>query len=92
MAGNEYPIKGTIKSVKGKCSAGHKVGNQFNITVRSMDGLCAVFAHDLFPWVTMLAMGGTYPWSKDKEGNIIEWECCDPTNRVTIELQRIKDS
>lgn len=83
-----YKIIGTVKSVKGECSAGHKVGNKFNLSGYSSDGLCGFFYHDLFPWISTLQFGGEYPWYEDKD--TIELPCIDRYNEVVIELKRVR--
>ena len=84
-----YKIIGTIKSIKGDCSAGHKVGDTFDISCYSSDGLCGFFYHDLFPWLSTLQFGGEYPWYEDKD--VLELPCVDRFNEVSIELKRIRE-
>ena len=89
----EYPqyghkIIGTVKSVKGTCSAGHKVGDQIELSFYTSGGLCGVFYHDLFPWLVMMQLGGNYPWSEDKD--VAEFKCMDSWNEVTLELRRVR--
>ena len=60
-----YRLIGTIKSVKGTCVAGHKVGDKLEISGHSSGGLCGFFYHDILPVVTMLQFGGGtqgHPW------------------------------
>lgn len=88
MPEHGYRIVGTIKSIKGQCSAGHKVGDKFELSCYSSAGLCGFFYHDLFPWISVLQYGGSYPWYEDKD--VVELECIDKYNAVTIELRRIR--
>ena len=83
-----YRIVGTIKSVKGNCGAGHKVGDQFELSMHNTAGLCGVFYHDLFPWLLMMQLGGDYPWAQDKD--VVTFPCMDSWNEVVIELKRIR--
>ena len=84
-----YRLIGTVKSVKGTCVAGHKVGDKLEISGHSSGGLCGFFYHDILPVVTMLQFGGGFPpeWG---DPDVIERECADSVNRVTIELRRIR--
>lgn len=82
-----YKVVGTIKSVKGHCSAGHKAGDKMELSWHSSGGLCGTFYHDIFPIVTMLQFGGQFPWG---DPDRLERECGDRRNAVTIELQREK--
>ncbi len=80
-----YRVIGTVKSTKGYCHAGHKVGDKFELDCHSAAGLCGFFYHDIFPTLSMLQFGGQYPWG---DPDRIERECVDKANAVTIELQR----
>ncbi|MBM4443688.1 MAG: TIGR04076 family protein [Chloroflexi bacterium] len=90
MSEKSHRIVGTIKGVKGHCTMGHKVGDRFNLSGYSPDGLCGYFYHDLFPFIVMLEYGGGFPsaWGNP---DVMTWECIDKANAVTIELQRLKD-
>lgn len=85
-----YRVVGTIKAVKGFCSAGHKVGDQIELSGHSSGGLCGFFYHDLFPYIIMLQFGGGFPaeWG---DPDVIEMDCMDKWNLVTIELRRIRE-
>ena len=87
-----YKVIGTIKSIKGNCNAGHKVGDKFEISGRSTAGLCGWLYYDIFPNVVILQAGGD-PWGdgvKVEEGILMR--CPDIDNEVTIELKRKKQS
>jgi uncharacterized repeat protein (TIGR04076 family) len=83
-----YRVIGTVKAAKGKCSAGHKVGDAFELSGESPNGLCGYFYHDLFPYILMLQFGGKFPdeWG----GEVLEFDCLDKANAVTLELRREK--
>jgi uncharacterized repeat protein (TIGR04076 family) len=85
-----YRVVGTIKSIKGTCGAGHKLGDQIELSAHSSGGLCGFFYHDIFPYVLMLQFGGSFPpeWG---EQDVIELDCMDKYNLVTIELRRIRE-
>ena len=85
-----HRVVGTIKSVKGHCNAGHKVGEQFALSGHNTAGLCGFFYHDVFPYIIMLQFGGGFPveWGGTES---VELECMDRTNAVKIELKRIKN-
>ena len=90
MAGQiGYRVVGTIKSIKGTCNAGHKVGDTFELSGHSSAGLCGFFYHDLFPYVIMLQFGGGFPpeWG---DPDVLELDCMDKFNLVTIELRRVR--
>ncbi len=82
-----YRVIGTIKSVKGKCNAGHKAGDKIELSGHNTGGLCGFFYHDIFPYIIMLQFGGKFPdeWG----GEVRELECMDRFNVVRIELRRV---
>ena len=85
-----YRVVGTIKGVKGSCGAGHKVGDTFELSVHSSAGLCGFFYHGIFPYLIMLQFGGGFPpeWG---DPDVMEADCIDKFNLVTIELRRIRE-
>ena len=85
------PIIGTIKSMKGNCNAGMKVGDKYELSWHSSGGLCGSFYHDLFPIITMLQFGGEFSWAKwTADPEKTTRECGDRRIAVTIELERQK--
>ncbi|MDH5713800.1 MAG: TIGR04076 family protein [Candidatus Bathyarchaeota archaeon] len=85
-----HRVVGTIKEVKGSCSAGHKVGDQFELSGYTSGGLCGFFYHDIFPYIIMLQFGGGFP-AEYGSPDVVEMECVDKVNAVKIELRRIKE-
>jgi uncharacterized repeat protein (TIGR04076 family) len=92
MEQRQYPQVGNriwalIRNVKGTCSMGHKVGDEFEISAHNTAGLCGFFYHDLFPYIVMLQFDGGFPpeWGG---GDVVQLECMDRYNAVTIELRR----
>ncbi|MFX1294662.1 MAG: TIGR04076 family protein [Promethearchaeota archaeon] len=86
-----YRIIGTIKKVKGNCNAGHKKGDQIELSGHTNGGLCGFFYHDIFPYIIMLQFGGGFPEKWVDDPDIIELVCMDKMNEVTIELKRIQE-
>ena len=85
-----------IMSVKGTCNAGHREGQEFDLTNEftvgiTKDGraLCPSAFHAAFPYYRTLRYGGEFPWEEDKEKTCIA--CPDPFNPVVIELRRIRE-
>ncbi|MFC1895572.1 TIGR04076 family protein [Thermodesulfobacteriota bacterium] len=85
-----YRVVGTIKEAKGTCSAGHKIGDQIELSGHSSGGLCGFFYHDVFPYVIMLQFGGGFPpeWG---DPDVLNLECMDKFNLVKMELRRIRE-
>lgn len=86
-----YKVIGTIKSVKGFCNAGHKKGDQIELSGHETGGLCGFFYHDIFPYIIMLQFGGSFPEKWVSDPDVMELECMDRFNVVKIELRRIKE-
>ena len=74
-----------VISVRGDCSAGHKVGDKLKLGCWDPGGLCGFFYHDIFPNLSVLQFGGKYPWS---QGNELTLECPDKFNAITIKLKK----
>ncbi len=78
-------VVATVTGVKGECSAGHVVGESFEMSCHDPGGLCGFFYHDIFPSLSTFQFGGNMPWW---QGDVIELECPDPHNRVSLRLER----
>ena len=85
-----------IISVKGHCAAGHKEGQEFDLSkdfVLGVSGnpqaICPSAFYAAYPSWRVLRHGGTLPWSEDKDKEHVA--CPDPLNPVVMELQRIKE-
>ena len=76
-----------VISQKGKCPAGHIVGDIFKINTHRTDGICGWCYHDLFPTLMTLGMGGEIPWWEKQDE--FEYECPDRTNPVTFNVVKL---
>ena len=77
----------TIIGVKESCSAGHKAGETFEISCHNPADLCGFFYHDIFASLQTFQFGGNLPWW---EGDVIQLQCPDRDNLVTLQLERSK--
>jgi uncharacterized repeat protein (TIGR04076 family) len=59
-------VIGTIKSVKGHCNAGHKVGDKFEISCRNAAGLCGWLYSLTSPYSRLAETPGemVYRWKR----------------------------
>ena len=85
-----------IISVKGKCNANHRVGQEFDLSKEfslgyTEDGraLCPSAFHAAFPGWRVLRFGGAAPWEEDKDRILVA--CPDPLNPLMMELRRVRD-
>jgi uncharacterized repeat protein (TIGR04076 family) len=89
-----YKLVGKIVSIKGECHAGHRVGEEIDLTIFDGDktlrgrNLCPFFMDKLFPYLCVLQFGGQFPWQE--EPNLWMDSCPDEENKVTIRIERIK--
>ena len=79
-----------MRTEKGTCEAGHKVGDEFIIDpVRTPAGMCPWALCALFPFAETLQFGGTFPW--EKTPGTARVACPDPDNPVVFELRLTKE-
>jgi uncharacterized repeat protein (TIGR04076 family) len=85
-----------IVSVKGTCAAGHKVGQEFDLSKDFSLGysgasgaICPSAFYALFPSWRVLRHAGELPYEEDKEKAHVA--CPDPFNPVVLELRRVKE-
>lgn len=84
-----YVIEVTVKSQKGKCALGHKVGDKIVFDGRSVRGdICYSALVVLLPKIYAMRYGVEFPWSED--GDVIFNACPDPENPVVFEIRRIR--
>lgn len=79
-------IVAKVISQKGKCEAGHTVGDEFILGQKTPTGLCSWAFASLFPFAEVLEFGGSFPWEKDKDRTSVA--CPDPGNPVVFEVRR----
>lgn len=81
-------VKVTVKSIKGKCSLGHQVGDEYIFEGGlAPGGLCTEGMLTVIPAARTLMFGGTHFWEKDKDAISV---CCpDAENLVVFEIRRI---
>jgi len=85
-----------VVSVKGTCVAGHKEGQEFDLSQdfllgRSGDprAICPSAFFAIFPSWRVLRHGGEFPWEENKDKAHVA--CPDPFNPVVMELRRVKE-
>ena len=88
MAWKEPMFVAKVESMKGTCSAGHKVGDTFEINTHKTGGICGWCYHDLFPTLMTLGMGGTIPWRPNRDE--FTYVCPDRSVDVTFKITKKK--
>jgi len=62
-----YEVAADVISQKGTCVLGHKVGDNFLIADKTPPGMCAWAFYTLFPFISVLQFGGSFPWEEDRD-------------------------
>ena len=84
-----YQVKAKVISQKGTCSAGHKVGDEFIIGILCRLECVPGHSIPLFPFVSALQSGGSFPWEKDPDKTTVA--CPDAESPVVFELTQNKE-
>ncbi len=84
-----YDVMVTVKSVKGTCHFGCKVGDKVYFDGTKIDGnICYSALMAMLPKVYAMRYGAEFPWAKNKD--VIHNVCPDPENPVLFEIKRIR--
>lgn len=83
-------IEVTVKSQKGKCAFGHKVGDKIVFDGKSVKGdICYSALMVLLPKVYAMRYGSEFPWAEDID--LIFNACPDAENPVVFKIRRIRE-
>lgn len=74
-----------VESILKSCSAGHKVGDEFEINTHKTGGICGYCYHDLFPTLMNMCYEGKIPWQNNEE---FTYKCPDSYNLVTFNVKK----
>lgn len=76
-----------VKEIQGTghCGYGHTVGQTF-AWPQDMGKICPWVVYGLFPAITTLEYGGSFPWGSDP--NRVSFCCLDPASPVVMEIIR----
>jgi uncharacterized repeat protein (TIGR04076 family) len=82
-------VEAVVKSQKGKCVFGHKVGDKIVFDGKTVKGdICYSALMVLLPKVYAMRFGAVFPWAEDKD--VIFNACPDGENPVVFEIRRVK--
>ncbi len=82
-----HKVKATVISQTGICEAGQQTGDEYIIDHTMPAGMCVWAFYTIFPFVTALQSGGSFPW--EKKPFTAKIACPDPQNPVIFELTRL---
>lgn len=80
-------IVASVKTIKGTCNAGHRIGDEIPVSARNPGGMCGYLYHTAFPYIVMLQFGGGFPWD---EPDAVELACPDLDNLLIVQLRRVE--
>jgi uncharacterized repeat protein (TIGR04076 family) len=95
MAGVPYKVVLKVISQKGVCEAGHRAGQEFDLSGDVTVGysckpgtVCQALFYAIYPNYRTLKFGGSFPWEKDPD--VSGLACPDAVNPVVVELRRVR--
>ena len=84
-----YEVLVKVVSQQGTCHAGHKVGDEFLLSINTPPGLCLSALNAIYPYFRVLRFGASHPFQSDPD--VIDTLACpDLKNPVVFELRRIR--
>ena len=79
-----------VKSQKGSCAIGHKVGDLASITESGIDGkICIHALYSMLPASFAMMFEAQFPWLSDPDTKT--HACPDAANPVVFEITRIRE-
>ncbi|MFC1944361.1 TIGR04076 family protein [Chloroflexota bacterium] len=84
-----YRVTARVVRQEGTCSAGHAIGDEFDIGDETPAGMCSWAFSALFPFAMVLRFGGSFPWENDPD--VATVACPDPGNPLSFELRRVRN-
>ena len=85
----QYKARIRVISQKGKCEAGHRTGDEWVVGGKTPEGICIFAYSSIFPVLTPLMFGGSFPWEADPDMTTVA--CPDGDNPVVFELRRLRE-
>ena len=84
-----FDVVVSVKSVKGHCDFGCKVGDKILFDGRGVKGdICYSALMAVLPKVYALRYGAEFPWAQEKDA--VTAVCPDPENPVLFEIRRTR--
>ena len=83
-------IKATIVSIKGFCQAGHKVGDEFIISLLTPEGLCVDACVNIVIKLRNMLFK-KHEFFKENSNTKVKLNCPDLQNYVEFEIEKIEN-
>ncbi|NIM59883.1 MAG: TIGR04076 family protein [Candidatus Aminicenantes bacterium] len=83
-------VEAKVKSIKGACGLGHKVGDVARFTETGVEGkICIHALYSMIPAVFAMMFESQFPWLEDPDKKT--HACPDAFNPVMFEITRIRE-
>ena len=83
-------VEAKVKSQKGTCDAGHRVGDVVKFTETGVEGkICISALYSMMPAVFAMMFEAQFPWLEDPDKKT--HACPDAFNPVVFEITRIRE-
>ena len=90
MAKKITSVKARVKSIKGTCALGHRVGDEVTFTESGVEGkICMHALYSMLPAVFAMMFDANFPWLTDPDKKT--HACPDAANPVVFEIKRIRE-
>jgi uncharacterized repeat protein (TIGR04076 family) len=90
MAGKVTSVIAKVKSQKGSCAIGHKLGDEVRFTEEGVDGkICIHALYSMMPAVFAMLFDARFPWLEDPDTKT--HACPDAYNPVVFEITRVRE-
>lgn len=83
-----YPVSIKVVSQKGPCDLGHEIGDEFECSGVTPNGLCMWAFNTIFSQISTLMFGGEYFWENNKD--TVKVACSNVENQLVFEIKRIR--
>jgi len=91
MAKKVTAVIARVKSLKGTCSLGHKVGDEVKFTESGVEGkICIHALYSMLPAVFAMMYEAQFPWLKENPDKKTH-ACPDAYNPLIFEIERIRE-
>jgi uncharacterized repeat protein (TIGR04076 family) len=87
MQRKEYDVQVKLVGNQRPCHVGHKVGDEWLFQYKIPEGMCFLAYNSIFPFLTVLKYGGTFPWQEDPD--VVMASCPDSEVVNVFELRRV---
>ena len=83
-------VEAKVKSIKGTCAVGHKVGDVVRFTETGVENkICIHALYSMMSSVFAMMFDAQFPWLKDPD--VKTHACPDAANPVVFEIRKVRE-